>query len=170
MPTDPKLLLHLSFKFGERKRKTNKDVANKKRCKPTDQKSDEKPYDRGMKSMGTSKAVRSETNTDSKPSTTAHQQIESQPPSDVLRTPMKTGAPDADATGLSSPSPQDQGPLINPLDLFRLHTKRMEEKGVARVDGATFGKVRAGGRLQNCQRCAPLAGTLEARQGRHFPQ
>ncbi|KAA1078500.1 pyruvate dehydrogenase complex dihydrolipoamide acetyltransferase component (E2) [Puccinia graminis f. sp. tritici] len=39
-----------------------------------------------------------------------------------------------------------------------------------RVDGATFGKVRAGGRLQNCQRCAPLAGTLEARQGRHFPQ
>ncbi|EFP88488.2 uncharacterized protein PGTG_14066 [Puccinia graminis f. sp. tritici CRL 75-36-700-3] len=44
---------------------------------------------------------------------------------------MKTGAPDADATGLSSPSPLDQGPLINPLDLFRLHTKRMEEKGVA---------------------------------------
>ncbi|KAA1121865.1 hypothetical protein PGTUg99_034221 [Puccinia graminis f. sp. tritici] len=44
---------------------------------------------------------------------------------------MKTGAPDADATGLSSPSPLDQGPLIDPLDLFRLHTKRMEEKGVA---------------------------------------
>ncbi|KAA1107433.1 hypothetical protein PGT21_013862 [Puccinia graminis f. sp. tritici] len=48
-----------------------------------------------------------------------------------VRTPMKTGAPDADATGLSSPSPLDQGPLIDPLDLFRLHTKRMEEKGVA---------------------------------------
>ncbi|KAA1101617.1 hypothetical protein PGT21_025987 [Puccinia graminis f. sp. tritici] len=131
MPTDPKLLLHLSFKFGERKRKKNKDVANKKRCKPKDQKSDEKPNDRGGKSMGTSKAVRSKTNAHSKPSSTAHQKIESQPPSEVLRTPMKTGPPDADATRLSSPSPQTQGPLIDVLDLFRLHTKQMEERGLA---------------------------------------